>query len=292
MSEKNRNWEKQSQQDWDRNRNRYNQDYDRDKDYHNQSGNYANENYVNRRHQDDDDTMYDGGASNYRTNSNWQREQSGYGNPQSSYGNRSWGNKYGSQYNTGYGNRSNRGDNWNQNQYSQGMYGNEYPSYRQNYNSNDYGANAGYLGGQGGYNPNKREGSYENANRSDYDRDWWDKTRDEVSSWFGDEDAERRRRADQQMAGQHRGKGPKGYTRSDQRIQEDVCDRLSYDDRLDATNIEVKVQDGEVTLSGTVTDRDQKRRAEDLVERILGVRDVENHIKVNRPDRESYSSVR
>jgi hypothetical protein len=26
------------------------------------------------------------------------------------------------------------------------------------------------------------------------------------------------------------GKGPKGYTRSGDRIREDVCDRLSYDD--------------------------------------------------------------
>ncbi len=47
-----------------------------------------------------------------------------------------------------------------------------------------------------------------------------DKTRDEVSSWFGDGDAARRRRMDEIR--DHRGKGPKNYQRSSERIKEDV----------------------------------------------------------------------
>jgi hypothetical protein len=83
-------------------------------------------------------------------------------------------------------------------------------------------------------------------------------------------------------AGEHRGRGPKGYRRSDERIREDVSDRLTDDSWLDASNIEVSVDDGEVTLSGSVDSRDAKRRAEDLAERVSGVGDVQNQLKVRR----------
>lgn len=76
------------------------------------------------------------------------------------------------------------------------------------------------------------------------------------------------------------GRGPKGYRRSDERIREDVCDRLADDSRVDATEIEVMVKDGEVTLAGTVCTRDEKRRGEDLAETISGVRDVHNNLRV------------
>ncbi|MBZ0234664.1 MAG: BON domain-containing protein [Deltaproteobacteria bacterium] len=80
--------------------------------------------------------------------------------------------------------------------------------------------------------------------------------------------------------GGFRGKGPSGYTRSDERIREDVNDALTEDDEVDASSIEVQVKNGEVTLSGTVTERRMKRAAEDCVERIPGVKDVTNHIRV------------
>lgn len=84
----------------------------------------------------------------------------------------------------------------------------------------------------------------------------------------------------QQAIGEHRGKGPRGYRRSDERVREDVCDRLTDDPFLDASNIEVTVKDCEVTLSGAVNSREDKRRAEDLIERISGVRDVTNNLRV------------
>jgi osmotically-inducible protein OsmY len=83
---------------------------------------------------------------------------------------------------------------------------------------------------------------------------------------------------------QHWGRGPKGYQRSDNRILEDVCDRLMYSD-VDAGDIEVKVENGEVTLSGSVRDRWDKRRAEDVAEEVSGVRDVHNNIRVHRESR-------
>lgn len=78
----------------------------------------------------------------------------------------------------------------------------------------------------------------------------------------------------------HRGKGPKGYARSDDRIKEDVCDCLSDDPMIDAGEIEVQVKQGEVTLSGTVSDRLAKRHAEDMIERLSGVKHVQNNIRV------------
>ena len=78
------------------------------------------------------------------------------------------------------------------------------------------------------------------------------------------------------------GRGPKGYRRSDERIREDVCDRLADDPRVDASEIEVAVKDGEVTLTGSVNDRHAKRRSEDVASQISGVRDVQNLLRVTR----------
>jgi osmotically-inducible protein OsmY len=78
----------------------------------------------------------------------------------------------------------------------------------------------------------------------------------------------------------HRGKGPAGYTRSDERIRENVCEALADDDRVDASNIEVTVKNGEVILTGTVDDRQSKRMAEECVENLSGVKDVQNQLRV------------
>jgi hypothetical protein len=85
--------------------------------------------------------------------------------------------------------------------------------------------------------------------------------------------------------GDHRGRGPKGYQRSDERIQEDVNDRLADDSWLDASEIEVAVKNGEVTLSGSVPDREAKRRAEDIAEQVSGVKHVQVNLRVQTPGR-------
>ena len=163
------------------------------------------------------------------------------------------------------------------------------------------------------YTPNPREG------RGEEPRTWWDRAQDEVGSWFGDETARRRREWDERQAdlhgerrgagysglderadrrgaasgldyrtgsgglaynGEHRGRGPKGYRRSDARITDDINDRLTDDPYLDASDIDVKVKDAEVTLEGFVSRREDKRRAEDLAETILGVDHVQNNLRV------------
>jgi len=51
---------------------------------------------------------------------------------------------------------------------------------------------------------------------------------------------------------------------------------------VDASDIDVRVSDCEVTLEGSVRERQEKRIAEDVAERVAGVRDVHNLLRVNR----------
>jgi hypothetical protein len=91
--------------------------------------------------------------------------------------------------------------------------------------------------------------------------------------------------------GRPQGRGPRNYQRSDERIREDVCDRLMRA-WMDAEDVTVRVHDGEVTLSGTVKSREEKRAIEDLSEDTLGVKEVHNEIRVARmqqPRREERS---
>lgn len=87
------------------------------------------------------------------------------------------------------------------------------------------------------------------------------------------------------------GKGPKGYKRSDERIREDVSEALYKDHHVDASDIEVSVSNGEVTLTGTVTDRRMKRIAEDCVESVSGVEDVRNELRVQSSMTSSASTT-
>jgi osmotically-inducible protein OsmY len=117
-------------------------------------------------------------------------------------------------------------------------------------------------------------GGYNDTPRGMQERDMMDRAGDEIASWFGDDAAQERREAD------HRGRGPKGYVRSDARIEEDVNDRLTDDRAVDASEIAVTVKDREVTLNGTVDSRRAKRHAEDCAESVSGVVHVQNNLRV------------
>jgi len=80
--------------------------------------------------------------------------------------------------------------------------------------------------------------------------------------------------------GPYVGYGPRGYHRTDERIHEDVCERLTEHGDIDATDVEVNVSAGEVMLSGTVATRAQKRLAEDISDAVLGVTEVHNRLRV------------
>jgi osmotically-inducible protein OsmY len=88
------------------------------------------------------------------------------------------------------------------------------------------------------------------------------------------------------------GRGPQGYKRSDERITEDVNELLTQDPDIDASNIAVEVQNGELTLKGSVSDREAKRRAEDIAESCSGVKQVQNQLRIKREDESESESKR
>jgi hypothetical protein len=134
--------------------------------------------------------------------------------------------------------------------------------------SGDYGAYGGFHGLSGGYAGYGRgSGGY---NPTGSDRDRFGSRRDQG---FRSRDIGR---------GGFAGRGPKGYTRTDERVREDVCDRLSQDDEVDASEISVRVENGEVTLEGSTETRRQKHRAEEIAADVSGVSDVHNNVRVRK----------
>lgn len=229
----------------------------RNRNYSDQSDDYNRERNDDWRHSNSNRN-----TSNYRSaNTDW---NDNYDDNRNRQNNRNYGRDYDRNY--GLGDTSQGSANYGHKDRSGG--------------SRYYGT--GNLGGYyGGNDRNSKSNNWDNKNEGRNDRDWWDRTSDEVASWFGDEDAERRRRRDK-IEGPNKGKGPKGYVRSDEKIHDEINDKLYHDSYVDASDIEVTVNEGEVTLTGTVNDKHTKRRVEDLAEEITGVSDVTNNIKVNR----------
>lgn len=90
------------------------------------------------------------------------------------------------------------------------------------------------------------------------------------------------------------GKGPKGYSRSDDRIREEISEHLSETGH-DWSEVEVRVQGGEVTLTGTIAERPMKHEAERIAESVRGVVEVTNQLRTTRaaaPSVEASSSSR
>ena len=77
-------------------------------------------------------------------------------------------------------------------------------------------------------------------------------------------------------------RGPKGYERSDERLKEDISERMYANERWDTGDVTVDVDNGVVTLDGTVDDRQTKYMLEEMVDNVPGVKDVENRLRVRR----------
>ncbi|MCD6673807.1 MAG: CBS domain-containing protein [Burkholderiaceae bacterium] len=84
-----------------------------------------------------------------------------------------------------------------------------------------------------------------------------------------------------------RNRGPRNWQRSDERIREDVCERLAALDDVDVSDVSVAVEQGNVRLTGSVVQRGDKHRIEDVADDCAGVREVDNQIRVRRDDARS-----
>jgi hypothetical protein len=76
------------------------------------------------------------------------------------------------------------------------------------------------------------------------------------------------------------GRGPKDWKLSDEKLKERVCEVLLHSNEVDATEIEVDVQDRIVNLKGNISSKGMRRVAEDLVGSIPGVEDVFTQLKI------------
>lgn len=246
----------------------------------------------NRRNTDDYEWQPGSGRSNQYSSEEY-RDYDTQGDYSDRYQSRE---NYGGQYGRGMqGNRQQGRD------YDRGQsYGNQdYDRYRgdnqQNYQAQrDSNYNTGgqdYLsnhGSQFASEGNSRQGNYGSRPQQRYDNGYgrqgnpsagsqWQNTGGYGNQYGQDSQWQQ---SGSQDSNKNRGRGPRGYTRSDSRITEDINDKLSDDGMLDASDIEVKVTNGEVILSGTVDSKQNKRYAEDIVEAISGVKDVENRLRV------------
>lgn len=82
--------------------------------------------------------------------------------------------------------------------------------------------------------------------------------------------------------GPYRGLAPRGYSRSDERIREDICDELTRRPDIDPGRLTVTVAGAEVTLEGAVEDLASRRLADDIATHCAGVRQVHNHLRIER----------
>ena len=74
-----------------------------------------------------------------------------------------------------------------------------------------------------------------------------------------------------------------GGRRGDESVREEVLDQLDAHPEIDAAEIEVLVEEGELTLQGTVLDRDMRRLAEGVAESVAGVSLVHNRLRLAQP---------
>ncbi|MEK6421554.1 MAG: BON domain-containing protein [Burkholderia gladioli] len=75
---------------------------------------------------------------------------------------------------------------------------------------------------------------------------------------------------------------PKGYTRSDARLREEICERLMFAEDIEIEQIEVAVDGRVATLRGSVPARWMKHRAEDIAAAVAQVIDVDNRLRIAR----------
>lgn len=72
-------------------------------------------------------------------------------------------------------------------------------------------------------------------------------------------------------------------TKTNSQIQKDVIEELRWDTRVDETDVGVEVDEGIVTLTGTVNSWAKKLAAQEAAHRVNQVRDVANNIEIKVP---------
>jgi hypothetical protein len=177
----------------------------------------------------------------------------------------------GRDYESGFGRG---GQNWQGRGTGQGSYGQDRQSQRY-----------GQQWGQGSQQPGWQGSRYGQAG---YGQDWME---DDAEMQYYDTPVTYTYTEFWLVPGPYSGIGPDNYTRSSERLREDIIQRLTQHGEINAANINVEVNDNcEVTLTGEVDNRQAKRMAEDVAESVWGVNDIHNQIRVRGKDKQSRGS--
>jgi osmotically-inducible protein OsmY len=278
--------------DWeDRSSNGMRDQYNRGNQWANQWGNS---------YQDHNDQGRMGTTPGYDRHNQWQndRQSSQWGNNDHQ---QQWGNNRQDQWNNNNDRQSSQwGNNDRQQQWNDQGNSNQYrdQQYSQFQNKNSIGnayatdrfSNRNSWENNTNNNNNQygNDRSWNNSGNNSNSSDRWGAMggNDRSSSWMNND-----QNRSSMNEGNHRGKGPRGYQRSEDRIKEDIHDRLSDDSFLDASEIEVSMENNNVVLSGSVESRTAKRRAEDIAESVSGVSNVENRLRVAEHQQQSGSKT-
>lgn len=216
------------------------------------------------------------------TRSGWSRR---YNTPTGYSGrSRGRGERYGESGDQSMDYERQRGQDW------EGSYSEPYPYQSDEYGYAQSGSSTGrYSGSRGseggqyrygqGYGQESRRGDYEGQSMGEYSGS---RGYQRGQSGFRQGYEEERRN--------YAGHGPKGWQRSDERIREDVNETLARHSDIDPSDVEVKIENGVVTLEGTVQDRWMKRHMEDVVYSVFGVQDVHNRVSVSRTNGQNDQS--
>ena len=238
-----------------------------------------------------DETAYDG-TDEDSTGYGGPRPRSSWGGVSNEYEDRSWRQPYG-------------GSSYNPSREGYRHQGGGASYYPVQGESRFYGSNSGYAGSYGsrphgneqyGYgqsdyrrgSEHDYRGDFKSASRSDEGYSNWNQGNRNQGSrsgpsttspdfgdrWWGGS-------ASGSSSQQRYGKGPKGYRRSDDRLRDEISDQMMAQ-ALNADDIEVSVSNGEVTLTGSVCCRSDKFAAEQIAERVMGVSDVINQLRVKK----------
>ena len=148
--------------------------------------------------------------------------------------------------------------------------GDDYFSGQRQYGGFRVGTSEGLGGSTGDYARPSFGGSYGNASGYGGESRWGSRSGYEVGAHQRD------------VRRSFRGLGPASYQRPDERIRDDVYERLTDSHIIDAREIMVEVHQGNVTLSGTVHERRMRYAAEDLVANVMGVANINNQLRVER----------
>ncbi|NUO85755.1 MAG: BON domain-containing protein [Cupriavidus sp.] len=147
---------------------------------------------------------------------------------------------------------------------------------------------SGYYGGRSSPAQRVWETS---ARRPPWEEDEAWRRGSEVRDEWGDESGDSRGTAWRDMPRGRDRVGPKGYQRSDERIREDICERLAHARHVDVRDVEVDVQGGVVRLTGNVRARRQKSCIEDIVDDVFGVQEIHNAVRLGAPGAFGVSGI-